>query len=72
MVACDDDVEANYLGVYRVLEKAFRVVLFLCRPIPQPKRGYQIYTRLEAIPLYISARLKHARSLNLTPIVWLG
>jgi hypothetical protein len=33
VVACDYDVEANYLGMDRELKKALRVVLFLCRPI---------------------------------------
>jgi len=34
MITCDNNVEANYFGVNRVLEKALRVVLFLRRPIP--------------------------------------
>jgi hypothetical protein len=43
MVACDYDVEAYDFGVYRVLQQALRVILFLRRPIPKPKRGYQLY-----------------------------
>jgi len=68
MVACDDEVEGNHLGMDGELEKPLRVVLFLSRPIPEPKRGYQLCSRLEANSLYPSARLKHARNLNPTPI----
>jgi hypothetical protein len=41
MVASYDDVEAHNFGVDGVLKKALRVVLFLRRPIPKPKRGRQ-------------------------------
>jgi hypothetical protein len=41
MIACDYDVEAYDFGVNGVLQQALRIVLFLRRPIPQPKRSYQ-------------------------------
>jgi hypothetical protein len=43
VVAGDNDVEANHFGMDSVLKQALRVVLFLRRPIPKPKRGYQLY-----------------------------
>lgn len=72
VVAGDDKVEANNFGMYRVLEKALRVVLLLCRPIPQPKRGNQLHSRLEAILTIRIARLKHARTVISSRIVPLG
>jgi hypothetical protein len=41
MVASDYDIETDDFGVNRVLEQALRVILFLRRPIPEPKRGHQ-------------------------------
>ena len=41
VVAGDDDVEAYDFRVDRVLQKTLWVVLFLRRPVPQPKLGNQ-------------------------------
>ncbi len=42
MVTGNYDIKANNFSVDGVLEEALRVVLFLRRPIPEPKRGRQL------------------------------
>jgi hypothetical protein len=41
MITRDYHVEANNFSMDRVLQQAFRVVLFLRSPIPEPERGHQ-------------------------------
>jgi hypothetical protein len=58
MIARDYDVEANDLRVDGVLEQPLRVVLFLSRPIPEPKRGHQSDAPFKQPQTMILYRLK--------------
>lgn len=58
MVAGDYDIKANNFSVNGVLEEALRVVLFLRRPIPKPKRGRQLDAPYKQSLTMVSGSLK--------------